>query len=519
MKIIKKLFTMLLLVIGCLATTVSAESTVPSSFTISVSKTPLLYGSNILGNGSTLNFTYKVNNDGQIVYCTEIHDTMTNSTETYTLSKEASAELAYVLANGYPNKSITGDNNKDYYITGLAVWYLLSPNDNSFYYFNLSAGTYKGVSSKVVQEVNKLVTGAKGATYTNPTLKLNNPSTTLTLSSDGKYYVSKAMTVSTTGVVGKYAVSVANAPTGTIIVNKDGSAQTSFSTSESFVVKVPVSSVSGNSTSFTVNVSATGTVNKAYIYAPQNAAHQSLVTLYPENVKLSDSTTLGMEVKTKVTISKLDIANDEELAGAHLVIKNSEGTVVAEWDSTNEPKVIEGLPFGTYTLTETVAPLGYVRSEETITFTLSADKIEASAIMYNSLEEPVKVIISKQDITTGEELPDAHLELKDKDGNLIDKWISGTEPHEIEGLEPGETYILTETLQPNGYILNEESIEFTVNEDGTVTTVVMYNAPTEVIKEVPKTSSFKTMAYSLIGIIVIGLGSLIIFRNVKQNEC
>lgn len=519
MKIIKNLFIMLLLVVSCFAVSVNATTTAPSSFTISASKTPLLYGSQILGNGSTLNFTYKVNNDGQIVYCTEIHDSMTNSTEKYTLSKEASAEIAYVLANGYPNKSITGDKNTDYYITGLAVWYLLAPNDTTFTYFNLSAGTYKGVSSNVVKEVAKLVNGAKGASYTNPTLKLNNPSSELTLSSDGKYYESKSMTFTTTGNVSKIDVNLKNAPDGSLVVNSNGNSQTSFSSNESFIVKVPVSSVKGNNVSLSVSVSATGSIDKAYIYAPQDKAHQNLVTLYSDKVNLSDNTTLGVELKSKVIISKLDITNDEELPGATLVIKDSDGKVVDTWVSEEKPHEIEGLePGKKYTLTETIAPEGYVLSEESIEFTVNEDGSVTTVVMHNSPEEPTKVIISKQDISTSKELPGAHLVVKDKDGNVIDEWVSEEKPHEIEGLEPGKTYYLTETIAPDGYVLSEESIEFTVNEDGSVTTVVMYNAPTEVIKEVPKTSSFKTIAYSLIGIIVIGLGSLVIIKNVKENE-
>lgn len=519
MKIIKKLFTMLLfLIVSCFASVVNAATTAPSSFTISASDMQMLYGSTYLGYGSTLNFTYKVTTDGKVVYCTEIHDTMTTSQETYTYSSEASSVIANILANGYPNKSITGDNKKDYYITGLAVWYAINPSDSTFTNFDLNAGTYKGYSSDVVKEVAKLVNTAKNAPVVTPSMKLNNPSTTLTLSSDSKYYVSQTMTVSGKSLDGNYTVSLVNAPSGSFVVDSNGNAKTSFSTNESFVVKVPVSSISSTKTSLTVNVAATGTIYKAYIYVPTYASHQSLTALYPEKVDLKDSTTLNLTSKTKVTISKLDIANDEELEGATLVIKDSTGKVVDTWVSGKTPHVIEGLAFGTYTLTETIAPDGYVKSEETITFTLSADKLEASAVMYNSAEVPTKVIISKQDITNGEELPGAHLVLKDEDGNIIDEWVSGDTPHEIEGLETGKTYVLTETIAPNGYVLNEESIEFTVNDDGTVTTIVMYNAPTEIIEEVPKTSAFKTAAYSLIGIVVIAIGSLIIFRNVKENE-
>ena len=128
------------------------------------------------------------------------------------------------------------------------------------------------------------------------------------------------------------------------------------------------------------------------------------------------------------------------------------------------------------------------------------------------------IVISKQDITTGEELPGAHLTIKDENGEIIYAWISSDTPFIIEDdLKPG-TYYLTETIAPEGYELSSETVEFVVKEDGTVDgMVIMYNKP-ETIVEVPSTSSFKTMTASLIGIVIIGLGALIIYKNYKKNE-
>lgn len=105
-----------------------------------------------------------------------------------------------------------------------------------------------------------------------------------------------------------------------------------------------------------------------------------------------------------VSISKQDITNKEELPGATLVIKDYDGNVIEEWVSTNEPHYIEKLEPGIYTLTETIAPEGYVLSTETITFTVKDDGSITEVVMYNtpnSKEEiPVENTASFKTITS-----------------------------------------------------------------------------------------------------------------------
>ena len=70
--------------------------------------------------------------------------------------------------------------------------------------------------------------------------------------------------------------------------------------------------------------------------------------------------------KMSVKVSKQDIANGSEVPGAKLVIKNSDGKEIIQWTSSSKPYIIRGLAAGTYTLTETIAPDGYTKSEESI---------------------------------------------------------------------------------------------------------------------------------------------------------
>lgn len=427
MKLKNILFSLIMLVSMLFIGTANAETTAPSSYVIDGSKLHTIYGSSYLSGSQYINIQFKKTTDGKIIYCIERSKAPIGSgtTEKYTLQKELSSKVAYVMENGYPNKSIFGNADKDYYTTGLAIWYVINPNDSTFEYFNLANGTYRGNSSDIVVEMAKLVNGANSYSYTSPSIKINNSNSNLSLSSDGKYYVSSSMGVKTAGTVGNYTVSLNNAPEGTIVTDTKGNAKTTFATNESFLVKVPVSNVKKISNEFEVNVSAKGTINKAYAYTSTRSNVQNTGALYPENSNVNDSTTVKLNVVTVVEISKVDV-------------------------------------------------------------------------------------------TTGEELAGAHLELKDEKGNLIEAWVSTNESHVIEGLEPGK-YTLTEVIAPDGYELSKETVTFVVKEDGTVDgKVIMYNTPETI--EVPSTGTFKTITTSLIGLLIIGLGSVIVYRNYKKNE-
>lgn len=528
MKIKTILISLLAVLSSLFNIVVKAETTAPNSFAInskdlySISTTNYLPG-NFLGGNLSMHF--KQNANGEIVYCTEIHDySVSSGTETYTLNKELDPKYAYAIQNGYPYKSIFGNKNKDYFTTGLAVWYLSEPSDHIFKNFDLTNGKYKNannewVESDVVREMAKLINEAQNYSYAEPTLKINLSDNNLTLSEDQKYYISRSIVVNTTGNIKdkKYTVSLESAPSGTIITDINGNEKKTFSTEESFLIKVPASSISTLTAEFNVNVSATGNINKAYLYSPNNSRYQNVAALYPETHQLKDSTKLKLNLTTEVQISKVDATTGEELPGATLTVKDSNGQVIDTWVSGEEPHIIYGLEPGVYTLTEEIAPEGYILSTETIEFEIKADGKATKVVMENNPKEPVYIFISKQDITTGEELEGAYLELRDETGEVVEAWISTTEPHKIEGLEPGK-YSLSETIAPDGYELTTETVEFIVKEDGTVDgDVIMYNKP-ETIVEVPSTSSFKTITASLIGIIIIGLGSLIIYKNYKKNE-
>ena len=228
-----------------------------------------------------------------------------------------------------------------------------------------------------------------------------------------------------------------------------------------------------------------------------------------------------------VEISKRDIYGNE-LVGAEMVLENADGEIVDRWTSDGTNHVVSKLGAGEYVLKEIAAPDGYIIATD-IKFSVdiygnvTVENVDSTAVSDNGyplivmVDDTTKVRISKRDITTGEELPGATLQIIDEDGNVVEEWVSTDEAHFIEGkLIAGKEYTLRETIAPDGYEIANE-IRFTVNEDGSVAEVVMYDELT------PKTTTPYTgdnhsdfAAFALMGASLIIFLVLIISR--KKND-
>lgn len=202
-----------------------------------------------------------------------------------------------------------------------------------------------------------------------------------------------------------------------------------------------------------------------------------------------------------VEISKRDVYGNE-LVGAEMVLENADGEIVDKWTSDDTNHVVSKLGAGEYVLKGIAAPDGYVIATD-IKFSIdvygnvTVENVDSTAVSDNGyplivmVDDTTKVRISKRDITTGEELPGATLQIIDENGNVVEEWVSADEAHFIEGkLIAGKEYTLRETIAPDGYEIANE-IRFTVNEDGSVTEVVMYDEHTPDL-ETPPTVTIDT---------------------------
>ena len=465
----KKFSKLLVSIVIFLTTIVQVNAaSIPSSVTVSsIGK---------INYGGTYYFPVKYTSDGTLAYCTEFHNqfpmgvTMTNPTK-------VDNGLAYIIANGYKGTKADYGNDskmKQYYITQLAIYTYLgqaNPKNNN------------DVHNAVWDLVNK-AKAANNESNTKLNVSLNASNTNMKLTSDGRYFISDEITVSSNNNNAEFTIG-GSANVNTEIVDANGNKVNKVKNGSKVYARIPASTIqAGQSVTVSVAVNGQATKQTAYVYTPSSSKYQKIVPsiTYPETESAQATIKVKAakeKIQTKVKISKQDITTKQELPGATLVIKDANGKEVASWVSTNTPKYIKGLEAGNYTLCETQAPDGYELYTECIKFTVKADGTVSTVIMYNAPKsKETKVQISKKDITSKEEIAGAKLRITDLNGKEIISWVSTTTPKLIKNLKPGK-YYLEETQAPDGYILSTEKKEFEVKEDGTVTSIVFYNEKQE----------------------------------------
>ena len=476
MKRLKKLFLLVVMAVFAMASMTNVNAAVDKSITFH--HRSLSGVTTIQGAGSTYKWV-DTSIGTRIGLCLNLaNKAPDDGSKLYLKDEVTTPALVYILNNGYGgtwNTSVIGSanytNDQKYYITQLAIWMAQG---------SLSPTTVKNSGNSLATPALNLYNASQKYKLTQNKITLSGGGN-FTLRADGKYYVSDAIKVGGAGF-SKGSITLVNAPAeAEIIVGsttiKSGTTSSLIKPGATFKVQIPANKV-GSDLNVKVVANATGTSQKVYRYESSTANRQNIGLVFKDTVKLSASLTIKLTAKGSLRVLKVDNSTGTEvkLNDVKLTVKDSAGKVVATWttNDSNNPYTIKNLTPGVYTVIEESAPAGYIKAK-TVNVTVKAGKtIEVKVV---NTKTPSKIVISKQDITTKAELPGATLVIKDANQKVIDTWVSTTTPHYISTLAPGK-YTLCETIAPEGYQLNTECINFTVNRDGGVEqTVIMYNTP------------------------------------------
>lgn len=188
----------------------------------------------------------------------------------------------------------------------------------------------------------------------------------------------------------------------------------------------------------------------------------------------------------KIEISKTNLHTGEFVEGATLAIapvvdgEIMKGEVFETWLTTDKAHRIDRIAEGEYAIIELSTPAnsGYLKAEPV--FITVKDTAEVQS--FEMKDDYTKVEISKQDIITGEEIKNAHLQIiDDETKEVVKEWITNGEKTLIENvLQPNHDYTLVETsVDEKGYI-KAEDVKFHVEETGEIQTVVMKDDFTKV---------------------------------------
>lgn len=183
-------------------------------------------------------------------------------------------------------------------------------------------------------------------------------------------------------------------------------------------------------------------------------------------VEINNTEAVTLDLKSKRITSKVTILKKDELlgyplSGANFELRDASGNVVQKGVTTYRGLlVLNKVPYGTYTLVETKAPVGYARSEKTYTISVTSQKEQTVVIKNRKIE--ANVIVTKTDGQTKKGVEGAVYELRDGKGRVVDiEKTTSTGQATFEKVPYG-SYSVRESEAAKGYIKNEEVKKFVV---------------------------------------------------------
>ena len=213
-------------------------------------------------------------------------------------------------------------------------------------------------------------------------------------------------------------------------------------------------------------------------------------------------------------------ANEDIIVGGKTYYKKGELVTILVTDKDGYAS-IDNLPLGKYTLKEIKSANNNVLDPNTYEFELVYED-QYTEVVYKTFTLDNKypkgeLEFTKTDLVTGDPLPDTKIEIFTENGvKVFEGRTDGNGKIIITDLPVGKYFIL-ESDAPDGYILNEEKMWFSINENGEIVKADMTN---EKIVEVPNTSQEKDILIEIISatLLLSGIGIIIYAKKKSKNR-
>lgn len=416
--------------------------------------------------------------DNDVCYCLDYSRAVSPNSSSYkTKNVSVPAKLKYVVMNGYPNKDLgLGNDDMNYAATQLAVWYFsFSKNGNYFSLDNLVANKgYENYASKTKAKARELIAAANknGNSYSIPTPSLSLDTSNVTQKTEGNYVkVGPYKATIKNGSTDKISASLSDAPSGSKIVDKNGSEKKSFSNSESIYVVVPASSsgsaklnVSAKSKSYVTKVYSTN--EAAYTTGPSGnkVYYQDQIVVVPQNKDLTKSASLKWK-NTNGSIKLVKKGSDGAfLSGVKFALYDSKNNLVSTKTTNDEGVIVfSNLKPGSYYLVEKSTVPGYVLDSNKVNVTVRTSQTTETTITNKKVTAALKII--KVDNLEEKPIKGAVFEILNSRGKVIDTIkTDGNGVATSTNLEMGKYYYREKSV-PNGYVLDTKKYEFTIDSE------------------------------------------------------
>ncbi len=213
-------------------------------------------------------------------------------------------------------------------------------------------------------------------------------------------------------------------------------------------------------------------------------------------------------------------ANEDIIVGGKTYYKKGELVTILVTDKDGYAS-IDNLPLGKYTLKEIKSANNNVLDPNTYEFELVYED-QYTEVVYKTFTLDNKypkgeLEFTKTDLVTGDPLPDTKIEIFTENGVKVFEGRTDDNGKIIITDLPVGKYFILESDAPDGYILNEEKMWFSITENGEIVKADMTN---EKIVEVPNTLQEKDILIEIISatLLLSGIGIIIYAKKKSKNR-